>query len=274
MINTLRRGDTGEEVSLLQKMLYDLKYDINVDGDFGRETESCVKLFQKANGLKDDGVVGYNTITKLNYIWNNEFHHNNDDTFKYYDENLANCIVEASYKFVGQEEIPGNMGFKTPWFYKLMTGVGFVKTHPWCSYFTELVWKTGYQDYIYKYMGNDVKKQKLTHDILSDLFSASVMTTYNNFRTNDEYGFAISNTPLKGCLFTLQSKVHKSFGHTGIVSVPNLHNSRMDTVEGNTNDKGGREGYIVAKRMRSILTSPTSSMQLVGFIIPSIKFLK
>lgn len=36
-----------------------------VDGKFGPETESKVKVWQKSNGLKDDGIVGKNTLTKI-----------------------------------------------------------------------------------------------------------------------------------------------------------------------------------------------------------------
>ena len=47
-------------------MLNNLGYDTGgVDGIFGRKTRSAVKAFQKANGLKADGILGKNTITAL-----------------------------------------------------------------------------------------------------------------------------------------------------------------------------------------------------------------
>ena len=39
--------------------------DIEVDGDFGRGTQSAVKSFQKAKGLSADGVVGNKTLEAL-----------------------------------------------------------------------------------------------------------------------------------------------------------------------------------------------------------------
>lgn len=36
-----------------------------VDGKFGPETEGKVKTYQKSKGLKDDGIVGKNTISKI-----------------------------------------------------------------------------------------------------------------------------------------------------------------------------------------------------------------
>lgn len=49
----LRRGDTGEDVRILQGKLR-----VVIDGDFGPGTEKAVKLFQGANGLTADGLVG------------------------------------------------------------------------------------------------------------------------------------------------------------------------------------------------------------------------
>ena len=65
---TLRRGNTGEYVTLLQTKLANLGYDLGkygVDGDFGSATLAAVKAYQKANGLTVDGVVGKNTWESL-----------------------------------------------------------------------------------------------------------------------------------------------------------------------------------------------------------------
>lgn len=58
---TLKRGDKGEDVVRLQKALLAHGFDVGpdgADGDFGRNTENAVKRFQRANGLKEDGIVG------------------------------------------------------------------------------------------------------------------------------------------------------------------------------------------------------------------------
>lgn len=65
---TLKRGDKGEDVVTLQKALLAHGFDVGpdgADGDFGRNTENAVKRFQKANGLKEDGVVGSATWAAL-----------------------------------------------------------------------------------------------------------------------------------------------------------------------------------------------------------------
>ena len=55
--DTLQKGDTGSEVAVLQKMLYDLDFKITVDGDFGPETEDAIKQFQQKHKLDVTGIV-------------------------------------------------------------------------------------------------------------------------------------------------------------------------------------------------------------------------
>jgi putative chitinase len=56
----LKNGSKGEDVKKLQE-----KLGVEAIGTFGPKTEAAVKAWQKANGLKDDGVVGDATWSKL-----------------------------------------------------------------------------------------------------------------------------------------------------------------------------------------------------------------
>lgn len=65
-MQTLRNGNKGTQVKVLQWLLNDLGFNCgNADGIFGGNTLSAVKAFQKAKGLSTDGVVGKNTWAKL-----------------------------------------------------------------------------------------------------------------------------------------------------------------------------------------------------------------
>jgi len=64
----LRRGDRGEDVKVLQRMLRSLDYALEIDGVFGRITLECVKSFQGTSGLKRDGIVGPLTWGKLQEV--------------------------------------------------------------------------------------------------------------------------------------------------------------------------------------------------------------
>jgi peptidoglycan hydrolase-like protein with peptidoglycan-binding domain len=63
---TLRSGDTGAEVKVLQQRLAALGYYTGtVDSKFGDGTVKALKAFQKKNGLTQDGVCGAQTRTVL-----------------------------------------------------------------------------------------------------------------------------------------------------------------------------------------------------------------
>lgn len=65
--SSLKKGSSGSEVRQVQQRLKTLGYlSGSADGDFGDATEAAVIAFQQANGLTADGVVGKNTLAKLN----------------------------------------------------------------------------------------------------------------------------------------------------------------------------------------------------------------
>jgi putative chitinase len=59
-IMVLKVGSEGADVKKLQE-----KLGVEAIGKFGPKTEAAVKAWQKANGLKDDGIVGDATWSKL-----------------------------------------------------------------------------------------------------------------------------------------------------------------------------------------------------------------
>jgi hypothetical protein len=66
-VGYLKPGDTGADVSTLQKALVALGIaSLTPDGNFGPATERAVAAFQRAHGLTADGVVGGKTVDALN----------------------------------------------------------------------------------------------------------------------------------------------------------------------------------------------------------------
>lgn len=71
--NYLEKGDTGSEVTTMQKRLIKVGYSCGAagaDGDFGSDTDSALRKFQKDNGLTVDGQYGTNSKAKLTVLYN------------------------------------------------------------------------------------------------------------------------------------------------------------------------------------------------------------
>jgi hypothetical protein len=63
---TLKPGDTGAQVTVLQKELAALHFSPGKpDGDYGPSTQNAVERFQIAKNLAEDGVVGPATLAAL-----------------------------------------------------------------------------------------------------------------------------------------------------------------------------------------------------------------
>jgi hypothetical protein len=63
---TLKPGDTGAQVKVLQRALASLGFSTGkIDGQYGPATQTAVKGFQHSAGLTGDGIVGPATLTAL-----------------------------------------------------------------------------------------------------------------------------------------------------------------------------------------------------------------
>lgn len=65
LVKVLRRGSKGGQVRDLQARLVQRGWRIGVDGDFGPETDSVVRKFQREKHLVVDGIVGKATWKAL-----------------------------------------------------------------------------------------------------------------------------------------------------------------------------------------------------------------
>jgi peptidoglycan hydrolase-like protein with peptidoglycan-binding domain len=62
---TLKQGDSGRDVKLLQKYLTKAGIDTDIDGEFGRGTKVAVRKFEKGAQLKIDGKVDPSEAKKI-----------------------------------------------------------------------------------------------------------------------------------------------------------------------------------------------------------------
>ena len=104
----MQDGDEGDDVEDVQNRLYELGYlgKSFVTGSYGEKTSAAVADFQKANGLKSDGMVGHETMDVLygddvvgNFFKKGEV----SDTIAAYQERLKKLgYLANSYKAKGK----------------------------------------------------------------------------------------------------------------------------------------------------------------------------
>jgi hypothetical protein len=165
---------------------------------------------------------------------------------------LSQKIVEVAKSYIGQQEISGNKGFKNTAFQKKMQDCGWQMGSAWCAYFTELVWKEAFG------------KSHPLYSTLDRLFSPSAVSTYSNFKGYPN-GFKAGSTPKVGSLVVWRLG-NGWQGHIGIVTEI-VDKSTFKTIEGNTNNAGGREGIEVAKKIRTLgMPFKAKGLNLIGFI--------
>ena len=91
---TLRKGSSGEYVTLLQTMLIQRGYSVGstgADGKFGNATLAAVKAFQKDNDLVQDGVVGRATWAALESGQKEQY----TVTIQHVSKNVAESIIKT-----------------------------------------------------------------------------------------------------------------------------------------------------------------------------------
>lgn len=158
---------------------------------------------------------------------------------------------EVALKYVGQKELPNNFFDPNSDFGKKMKAVGHRDGDPWCALFTELVFKEAYPARFAE---------------LDKLFSASAVQTYKNFTRGG--GYLENNLPKVGNLVIWQMQKDGKpqwQGHAGIVY--KVKSSwEFESIEGNTNEAGSREGVTVAIKERKIFKDVTNGLKVLGFI--------
>lgn len=169
-------------------------------------------------------------------------------------EMIQETIREEALKWVGQEEIPGNKGWIDKHFEEMMKATGWNEGEAWCAYLGELVWYNAYKGYPH------VQKD------ISLIFSASAVQTYWNFK---KALWTVSKKPCIGALVIWQryKQGKQSWqGHLGVCI--DYGDDDFETVEGNTNVAGKREGKYSMKKKREFNFLVENGLRLVGFVYP------
>jgi len=227
-----RRGDKGKKVKLIQEWLCLHNVLVAIDRDFGPVTERAVKMYQIANNLKADGIVGVETFEFL---------------IKPMREAIESPVITSDigeriwlYGCVHLKYHPREVGGqnKGPWVRLYMDGKEGMN-YPWCCGFVCYILNQAYR--------RDKKLLPLVKTFNVDLIVKDAIKKGMFSNGNLNYPVSIWKQITPGDLFICR-KVYGDWIHIGIVA--SVKEECFFTIEGNTNDSGEREGYEVCKRIR------------------------
>ena len=169
-------------------------------------------------------------------------------------------ILKFANELVGVKEIGNNESFDNQRFDQLMDIAGHQEGQAWCPYTTEVFWTAP------TFSG----KSKVLKAMLKN-FSANAVRTYENFAKDDL--FICDKEPVPAAVGIMAkykdgklSKIGEwTLGHA--VLVESVDGEYVNTIEGNTNAAGSREGEEIAKKKRKLNFDPVQNgLVFVGFI--------
>lgn len=225
-----KKGNRGKKVRLIQEWLCLNGLGVCVDGEFGVATDYAVREFQKREGLKVDGVVGKRTFSRLILPMTNALKPISSD-----DKSLGEMVVAYAEQHL--EKHPREIGGqnKGPWVRLYMNG-NEGQAWPWCAGFVCFILKQVCQN-----LGMPLP---IKTSVSCDTLAASAQEKGIFFKETK----VVDETQITPGSFFLNRRTSADWIHTGIVV--RAEDEVFETIEGNTNDEGSREGYEVCTRIR------------------------
>lgn len=228
---TVSRGDREKTlVRLIQEWLTLNERRVLIDGLFGPATEAAVKEFQSATGLTATGRVDRQTFSNLVKPMSNALASIPQPPTLH---SAVLNFVEKHLQARAREAGGNNMG---PWV-RLYMDDNEGQDWPWCAGFVSFCIKQAAGA-----MNVSVPVRKT--------FSCDVLAEWGKENGSLVRGNSsnLMNRVRPGHIFLVR-KSPTDWVHTGFVT--SLSGEYCQTIEGNTNDEGSRDGYEVAARTRS-----------------------
>jgi hypothetical protein len=225
-----KKGSKGRKVKLIQEWLCLHGFHVAIDSDFGPATDSAIREFQKKNGLKSDGVVGKNTFARLIKPMTDAL-----KPIAAGGKSLGKMVVAYAEQHLKQAPLEIGGQNRGPWVRLYMDG-NEGPEWPWCAGFASFILKQACRTL-------DVAlpiETSVSCDVLAGQAKQKEIFV-SEPKAKDR------NLVMPGSLFLVR-RTDTDWIHTGIVLTAD--SDVFYTIEGNTNDDGGREGYEVCKRIR------------------------
>ncbi|WP_084645660.1 peptidoglycan-binding protein [Marinimicrobium agarilyticum] len=233
---TLRVSKRGEAVSDLQKILNNVvEVDPRLveDGIFGLATEKAVRKFQRDSGLPVDGIVGpitWRAITAMSERLNGA----SSRIFSPQSE-----LADIARRYIGTTETDDNKAGNSQALLNIfkaddLVTAGGTDGYPWCASFVSFCVQELCRRSPFFGSLNPPREASVSRFLSEWAQSTNCLIFDNSSRTFK---------PRKGDIVVFV------FSHIGIVDA--VSGTTLTTIEGNTNEAGGREGTSVATKNRA-----------------------
>jgi hypothetical protein len=228
-----RNCASKKRVRLIQEWLCLSGFQVAIDGTFGPATEQSVVLFQQKQRLAPTGIIDLASFEQLISPMTAVL-----SPFKPEGRSLSQMVVAHAKRHLksAAREVGGeNCG---PWVRLYMNGHEGSEW-PWCAGFVSFVVRQACESLA---EAMPIPATYSCDTLAREAQSAERFVTERRGRSTG--GKAIQ----PGFLFLVRAK-ENDWVHTGIVL--SVGHDYFETIEGNTNEQGYREGFAVCRRIRN-----------------------
>ncbi len=238
----LKRRQTGFFVRCLQELLTLHGFCLSIDGQFGMATQWALQRFQEQEEISPTGILEDNTWRLLTRPFAESM-----QFFPFPMIPSINCSLQSltlkyalGFLLKGASELPQNRG---PWVRLFMNGFDG-STYPWCAGFVSFCIRLAIHSFSSDPMQTEMKFWFTNESFSCDRIAQWATKNGHLLRSPDP------TILVPGTIF-LVYKGNNDWTHTGFVVSVAPSGNVIETVEGNTNFSGSREGIAVLRRFRS-----------------------
>ncbi len=234
---TVKDGARGIKARRVQEWLTFNDFRTAVDDDFGAATERALKDFQASKSLNQTGVVDEATWAQLTAPMLRAFSTPSTGA----GQTLSETVFTVARQHLREHPVEIGGQNRGPWVRAYMNG-NEGNPWPWCAGFVTFVLKQAAQV--------SGTKTPITGSFSCDVLAnqAKEKSRFVSENSIKKDASLFTNAHLGECCIFLVRRTSTDWTHTGFAF--NYDGSTFQTIEGNTNDEGSREGYEVCRRTR------------------------
>ncbi|MEW8552595.1 MAG: peptidoglycan-binding domain-containing protein [Candidatus Thiodiazotropha sp.] len=241
--SVVSQGAKNRSVQRIQEWLNYHDIRTCIDSDYSSATVTCVKEFQRQNGLTINGKVNAKTWDALVNPMSNALR----QPPQLEGMSASAAVMAIANQHVNQRPVEIGGANEGPWV-RLYCKGNDGSDWAWCAGFVTLIMQ---QAYFYRGKKSPIKGSVSCDSLAAQAKSAGLYVSGRSIVRGE-----VPLSSLGECYIFLKRRTSSDWTHTGVAyGMHGLIDSLVfSTIEGNTNDNGSREGYEACRRTRSLGT--------------------